>query len=196
LKSWIFWVLLLVIGGATVATNAIIVHLPALLIDRGIAPGRAAMALSVMGAANLTGRLLTGWLVDNFRATRVSFALLLIASVGIALLAREHSFHMGLVAVGLVGFGLGGELDITPFLLTRYFGLRAVSTLYGLAWTAMGISGAIGPILMGRAFDATGSYDSLLLWLASLTLASGSLMLALPRYTLLPHVQPVLEARG
>src|SRR5262249_34341539 len=69
LRSWIFWVLLLVIGGATIATNAIIVHLPALLIDRGTSPSRAAMALSIMGAASLSGRLLTGWLVHRFRGT-------------------------------------------------------------------------------------------------------------------------------
>jgi cyanate permease len=191
LRSWIFWILLLVIGGATVAVNAVIVHLPALLTDRGMSTSRAAFALSIMGAASLTGRLLTGWLMDRFRGTRVSFALLLTASVGILLLSRPGTFSTGLVAVALVGFGLGGELDVTPFLLSRYFGLRALSTLYGFAWTAMGMAGATGPILMGRAFDATGSYDRLLVQLAAGTLAAGTLMLTLPRYELRIHAQPV-----
>lgn len=193
LRSWIFWVLLLVIGGATVAVNAVIVHLPALLTDRGSSTTRAAFALSMMGAASLTGRLLTGWLMDRFRATRVSFALLLTASAGIVLLSRPGSFSVGLAAVALVGFGLGGELDVTPFLLSRYFGLRALSTLYGFAWTAMGMAGATGPILMGRAFDATGSYDGLLVRLAATTLAAGILMLTLPRYELRTHAQPVRD---
>jgi len=35
---------------------------------------------------------------------------------------------------------------------------------------------------MGRAFDAMGSYSGLLVWLAAVTLAAGSLMLLLPRY--------------
>jgi hypothetical protein len=26
--------------------------------------------------------------------------------------------------------------DVTPYLLSRYFGLRSFSTLYGLTWTA------------------------------------------------------------
>jgi predicted MFS family arabinose efflux permease len=85
----------------------------------------------------------------------------------------------------------GGELDITPFLLTRYFGLRAVSTLYGITWTVMGIAGAIGPILMGRACDRTGSYDGLLLWLAIATLTAAALMLTLPVHTLRISKQPV-----
>jgi predicted MFS family arabinose efflux permease len=190
LHSWILWILLIVIGAATIATNGIIVHLPSLLTDRGFSPQRGAFALSAMGLASFAGRLLTGWTVDRFRATYVSFVLLVIAAAGITLLARSRSFEVGLAAAVLVGFGLGGELDITPFLLSRYFGLRAVSTLYGLAWSAMGIAGAIGPLLMGRAFDRAGSYDGLLQWLALATLTAGALMLTLPSYRLRTYIQP------
>jgi cyanate permease len=79
---------------------------------------------------------------------------------------------------------MGGEGDVTPYLLSRYFGLKSFSTLYGLSWTAYAIAGATGPIIMGRAFDATGSYRALLLQLTVATLAAGSLMLFLPRYKL------------
>jgi cyanate permease len=54
--------------------------------------------------------------------------------------------------------------------------------LYGFTWTAYAIAGAIGPILMGRAFDLTGSYTTLLTVLALATLAVATLMLMLPRY--------------
>jgi predicted MFS family arabinose efflux permease len=75
LQSWWLWVLLLVIGAATIAANAIVVHLPSLLTDRGFSPQRGALSLSAMGIASLAGRLLTGWLVDRFRGTTVSFVL-------------------------------------------------------------------------------------------------------------------------
>jgi hypothetical protein len=39
--------------------------------------------------------------------------------------------------------GAGGEAAITPYLLTRYFGLRAFSTLYGLTWTFYAAAGAM-----------------------------------------------------
>ena len=74
------------------------------------------------------------------------------------------------------------EADLTPYLLTRYFGLRAFSTLYGFTWTAYAIAGAIGPVWMGKAFDATGSYASLLTTLSAATLVSAGLLLLLPRY--------------
>ena len=77
---------------------------------------------------------------------------------------------------------MGAEADVTPYLLSRYFGLRSFAMLYGFSWTAYTIAGAIGPILMGRAYDATGSYQALLVTLALATFAVALLMLLMPRY--------------
>ena len=197
LRSWILWVLIVVVAGAAVAYNAIVVHLVALLTDRGVSPARAAMALSLMGGAGLIGRLLTGWLIDRFRATYVSAALLTLAATGAALLSNAPSFEASLIAAAMIGFGMGGELDVTPFLLSRYFGLRSLSTLYGFAWMAMGSGAAAGSIMMGRAFDASGSYDRMLWQLAAGTLLVAVMMLCLPAYRLLIEEQPVTgDLRG
>ena len=181
-RSWIFWMLIVVVGGAAVTYNGVVVHTVALLTDRGVASASAAMTLSLMGAASLCGRLITGWLIDRYRATYVSAALLVLAAAGVFLLSVSGSFTIALVAAAMIGFGMGGELDITPFLLSRYFGLRALSTLYGVAWMAMGAGAAIGPVLMGRAFDASGSYDGMLVNLAASTLVVALLMLTLPAH--------------
>ena len=69
-----------------------------------------------------------------------------------------------------------------PYVIARYFGLRSFSALYGLTWTFYAFAGALGPILMGKAFDVTGSYETLLVRLALATLAVASLMLLLPAY--------------
>jgi hypothetical protein len=55
-------------------------------------------------------------------------------------------------------------------------------TGYGLAWTAMGLARAAGSVLMGRAFDATGSCEAVLIQLAVGTVAVCALMLTLPAY--------------
>lgn len=180
LKSRAFWILIFVVFGSTVASNGTMVHLSALLTDRGVSVSRAALAISAMGGASLTGRLVTGWLLDRFPAVRVSFALLVLAALGTFLLAGARSFTMGVLAAVLIGFGIGGESDVTPYLLSRYFGLRSISTLYGLAWTALGCAGVVGPVLMGRAFDATGSYETVLVHFALGTLGVAALMLTLP----------------
>jgi len=184
IRSRIFWTLIAVIGAAAVVFNGVVVHLVSLLTDRGVGSSSAAMVLSLMGAAGLGGRLTSGWLIDRFRATYVSAALLVLAAAGIFVLSTTVSFNAALVAAAMIGFGMGGELDVTPFLLSRYFGLRSLSTLYGVCWMAMGGGAAIGSLVMGRAFDANGSYDRMLLNLAATTLVGGVLMLTLPRYRL------------
>ena len=56
------------------------------------------------------------------------------------------------------------------------------STLFGTAWLAFGVAGAVGPIAMGRAHDATGSYEVVLVYMAVGTLAIAALILSLPPY--------------
>jgi MFS family permease len=182
LRSRTFWIIVIVLFFASLSQNGSITHLAALLTDRGVAVDRAALAVSVLGGAILAGRLLTGWLLDRYFAPRVAFCLLVVAAVGTFLLAGAHSTVSGFVAAACIGIGMGGEADVTPYLVAKYFGLRSFSTLYGFTWTAYAIAGAIGPVIMGKAFDATGSYRILLTSLSVLTLAAGSLMLFLPRY--------------
>jgi MFS family permease len=191
LRSSVFWTLVIVFFASAVATNGVVVHLAALLTDRGVQAGRAALVISTMGAASLAGRLATGWLVDRFFATRVSFVMLSLTALGTFLLAGADSFAAGALAAGLIGFGMGGEYDVTPYLLSRYFGLRAFGTLYGIAFAAAAAAGAVGPVLLGRAFDATGSYESLLPKLALFVVSVALLMLTLPRYDVRMHAQSV-----
>ena len=54
--------------------------------------------------------------------------------------------------------------------------------LYGFTWTGYAIAGAIGPVLMGRAFDTTASYQALAVKLAVLTFFAAGLMLLMPAY--------------
>jgi cyanate permease len=167
---------------SSVAQNGSITHMAALLTDRGVSPRGAAIAVSAMGGASLAGRFATGWLIDRFFAPRVSVLLLSTAAVGVYLLAVAHSFAIGATASILIGLGMGAEADITPYLLSRYFGLRSFSMLYGFTWTAYAIAGAVGPVLMGRAYDLTGSYQTLLLTLAAITFAASLLMALMPKY--------------
>jgi MFS family permease len=191
LQSASFWIIVIVLFFASLSQNGSITQMAALLTDRGIASSSAALAVSVLGGAILAGRLITGWLLDRYFAPRVAFCLLGVAALGTFLLASARSSFVGFLAAACIGLGMGGEADVTPYLIAKYFGLKSFSTLYGFTWTAYAIAGAIGPVIMGKAFDATGSYQTLLSILSILTLATGALMLLLPRY---PVAQPVTEA--
>jgi predicted MFS family arabinose efflux permease len=182
LRSRAFWLLVGTLFLSSIAVNGAITHLSPLLTDRGISSVEAARAVSFLGAASLIGRLVTGRLLDRYYGPRVSLVLLAGVAAGIFLLATASTSAAGLLAAALIGFGLGGEADITPYLLTRYFGLRRFSTLYGLTWTAYAIAGAAGPVLMGKMYDLTNSYSSLLLTLSLMTLVAAVLTMFFPPY--------------
>jgi MFS family permease len=85
-----------------------------------------------------------------------------------------------------MGFGAGSEADVVPYLIAKYFGRARFSTLYGLSWTAYAVGGAIGPVLLGHAFDKAGAYvpGTVLLFGAPLFVAA-LLQFLLPAYPLL-----------
>lgn len=182
LRSGVFWILIATLILNSVSINGAVIHMVALLTDRGVSSSTAALGASVLGGASLAGRLLTGWFLDRFFGPRVAFVLYAGSASGILMLASAASGLSGMAAAALIGLGMGAEANITPYLLTRYFGLRSFSTLYGLTWTAYAIAGATGPVIMGRVFDLTGSYSWLLTVLSGAALAAAFLMLAAPRY--------------
>ena len=182
LRSFAFWIIVVVLFFSSISMNGAITHLSALLTDRGITPGDAALCASLLGGSSLLGRIGVGWLLDRFFGARVALVVSLVTAAGIFLLARAGSFPAGCFAAALIGIGAGGEAAITPYLLTRYFGLRSFSTLYGLTWTFYAAAGAIGPVILGRAFDATGSYASLLITLSGVLALSAAMNLLLPKY--------------
>ena len=182
LRSSPFWIVTAILFVSSISMNGAITHLSALLTDRGLTTARAALCASILGGSSLLGRVFVGWLLDRFFGPYVALAINGITALGILTLARADNFGAGAAAAALIGIGAGGEAAITPYLLTRYFGLRAFSTLYGFTWTFYAAAGAIGPVILGRAFDVTGSYASLLTLLA---VALGLIALTnflLPRY--------------
>jgi len=178
-----FWIIAATVCLYAISVNGAIAHLSALLTDRGVSAAGAAWSVSIIGATSLIGRLLTGLFLDRFFGPRVSQIMLLVTVLGIVLLSVANSLAAGLTAAALIGFSMGSEGDITPYLLSRYFGLKRFSTLYALTWTAYAMGGATGPILVGRVFDTMGSYRPITMQLLAIpALIPCLLMFALPRY--------------
>jgi MFS family permease len=197
-----FWILAATVCLYAFSVNGTMAHLSALLTDRGVSAAGAAWSVSIIGATGLIGRLLTGLFLDRFFGPRVSQVMLLMTVLGIVLLSVANSLTSGLIAAALIGFSMGSEGDITPYLLGRYFGLKRFSTLYALTWTTYAIGAATGPVLVGRVFDAMGTYRPITIQLLALpALIPCLLMFALPRYqiqgakrhptAIVPEPQPV-----
>jgi len=63
----------------------------------------------------------------------------------------------------LMGLGLGTEIDLIAFLVTRYFGQRAFGEIYGYFFMIFGLGSSLGRMLGGFVFDMAGSYNPALI---------------------------------
>jgi predicted MFS family arabinose efflux permease len=164
------------------ATNGLNTHWAAMLSDRGFPAEQAATVLSVAGLAALVSKLSTGYLLDRFFAGRAAAVLMAICASGFLLVIYGNTPLAAFAGAALVGIGIGAESDAVPYLLTRYFGLQRFSELYGYTWFVYAIAGALGPLVMGKMFDQTGSYRLTLMVCFGLVVIASMLFASLPKY--------------
>lgn len=183
LGSFIFWVLAFMIMLEAFGSNGLLSHLAALLTERGVSAQSAALALSAMGAAGILGRLTTGVLLDRYFAPYIAALMLGISGLGILALTTAATTPIALAGTALMGYGLGSEADVVPYLIARYFGRKHFAALYGLTWTAYAVGGATGPIVVGHFYDVAGMYQPrMVLGLAMTCVVGAILSFLLPRY--------------
>ena len=176
-----FWLLSLSIMCVAVSCTGIMTHLSAMLTDRGLTPQIAALAISLFGGASLVGRIANGFLADRFSAPLVAVGIFSGAAIGILLLWLYPTGFTVYLATVMIGLAMGAESDIMPYMVSRFFGMRSMGTVYGFVFSAYTIGAAVGPLLFGVGFDKTGSYQfSLLVGLGLMIVAIG-LMLVLQR---------------
>jgi len=177
-----FWILVGAFFLMSASVHGCLIHLVPLLTDRGISPQLAAGATSLFGAALLFGRVGAGYLLDHFFASSIALCFFCGTALGLLLLWSGVTGTAAFIAAFLVGLGMGAEGDIIAYLIGRYFGLRAFGEIYGYAFGAFTLGGVSGPLLMGRGFDATGSYSLGLGVFVVVTLIAAGLMTRLGPY--------------
>jgi MFS family permease len=152
-------VLLCIAGVACcVAMSMPQVHIVAYCGDLGFGFARGAEMLSLMLAAGIVSRLISGWISDHIGGLRT----LLLGSVlqGVALLA--FLFTNGITSLYLVSamFGLfqGGIVPSYALIVREYFTPREAGARVGTILMATLFGMALGGWMSGAIFDLTGSY--------------------------------------
>jgi predicted MFS family arabinose efflux permease len=158
LKSWRFWALTIAFFIAIMAINGTLTHIVALLTDRGIPLSVATGALSAAGLALIAGRIVSGWCIDRMFAPYVAIGFFVIPMVGIALLASHGGGAVPLAGAILCGLGVGAEVDIMAFMVSRYFGLKAYGTIYAVMFAVFSFAQGFGASIAGWSYDRYHSY--------------------------------------
>src|SRR6202008_1657114 len=99
---------------------------------------------------------------DRVFAAYVATVLFLAPIAGIAFLASAHGV-LPTIGVTLLGLGLGTEIDLIAFLVSRYFGQLSFGQLYGYCFMVFGFGSSGGRFLGGFAYDLAHSYNPALI---------------------------------
>jgi MFS family permease len=148
--------------------------------DLGLTAALAAGLLSVQGAASAVGRLAVGALTDRLSG-RQAYAICfvpLIASLA-AMLVIDTPWPL-FAAIAVYGFAHGGFFTVVSPTIAEYFGTRAHGSAFGAVIFFGTIGGALGPVLAGRVFDATGGYGWAFASLTVMAVVGLGLVLSLP----------------
>jgi MFS family permease len=137
-------------------------HFVPMLLDRGYTAPQAVGLLGASGLAAMGARVIVGWCLDFVNGPVFSAIVMLLPVCGVGLLWSGAGSPGPFFAAVCIGLAIGAEVDMLGFFASRYFGRRAFGTLYGLIFAAFTAGIGIGPVILGKGFDAYHSYNQVL----------------------------------
>ena len=135
-----------------------IVHLIAFL-DPVIGRGGAAIAVALLTAMAVAGRLLFSTVIDRLNqrlASAISFAS---QAVALAIIINSRNEAVLIAACGLFGFSVGNLITLPSLIVQREFDSRSFGVLVSLLTAINQITYAFGPGVIGVLRDLSGSYS-------------------------------------
>ncbi len=182
-RQWRFWLMAIAFVPISFALAGPIPNMENILKTGGVSPRTVLELTPFIGLSALSGRLLGGWLLDRFWAPGIAFFIL--CSPGFSCWILAHGpldFYGAMLSIVLIGFAVGVEYDMMAFFVARYFGMRSYTVTYGVLYVFFSIGAGVGPLIFGRSFDATGSYNSILTLSFAFLVAGAAAFLTLGAY--------------
>lgn len=149
-----------------------------------------AVAISLIGLANIAGTLLAGW-AGKYYSKKYLLAGIYVARTVVA--ALFILFPMTPETVLLFSFAMGSlwlaTVPLTSGLVAHIYGLRYMGTLYGIVFFSHQLGSFLGVWLGGRMYDLYGSYE--VVWWIGIGVGAFSAIVHLPI-----RERPLTQARA
>ncbi|HEU4366814.1 MAG TPA: MFS transporter [Methylomirabilota bacterium] len=160
-RTWRFWATGAVFFAGSAATQMLLVHQVAYLVDHGVPAFVGATVVGVVGVASVAGKAGWGTLSDRVgREPTYSLAFTCVAlSVGV--LALAGAYPGTLLPYGyavLIGVGYAATAPLTPAIASDLFGGPRFGRIFGVLHLTNSLGGALGAWVAGWIFDVTASY--------------------------------------
>ncbi len=166
-----FWILCMAEFTIFFCLLTMIVHIVPHATDLGLPPGIAAGVLATIGGVSMLGRISMGTANDKIGGKRSLTICFIILLGGLFWLQIASSAWMLFLFAAVYGFSHGGFFTVMSLMVAELFGTASHGLLFGLVLFSGTLGGTIGPVLAGRMFDVTGSYQGVFWLLIGLALS-------------------------
>ena len=152
--------MLLCVAGVSccVAMSMPQVHIVAYCTDLGFGAARGAQMLSLMMAAGIASRLLSGWVSDHIGGLRTLMLGSVLQGIALLLFLPFDGLVPLYVVSGLFGLFQGGIVPSYALIVREYFTPAEAGARVGTVLMATLLGMALGGWLSGAVFDWTGTY--------------------------------------
>jgi predicted MFS family arabinose efflux permease len=134
-----------------------IVHLISFL-DSVIGRERAAIAVAVLTAMAVVGRVLFSFVIDRMNQRLASSLSFISQAVALLVVINIHNDYALIAACALFGFSVGNLITLPALIVQREFDPRSFGVLVSLITAINQITFAFGPGVIGLLRDLSGNY--------------------------------------
>jgi MFS family permease len=180
LRSPAFWVISAPFSIGLFSQAAFLVHQIAFL-ETSIGRASAGIAVAIMTAMAITGRLVMGTLIERLDLRK--FTAFSFGSQGLALIAMTQTASVWplFLLCAIYGFSVGNLITLPALIVQREFPPAAFGLIVALSTAISQFTYAFGPALIGAIRDASVNYRPALLFCVLLNAISAAVILLRPK---------------
>ena len=187
-REWRFWMLGFVFIVISFAITGVIPNIEQILLSKDYSIVEAVGLASLTGFAIIGGRIIGGFLIDKYWAPGVAFVFLASPAFAFYILSGANvSSEMAAIAIMMIGFGAGVEYDFMAYLVSKYFGMRGYSSIYGAIYSFFAIGGSTATAVMLRTAEADGNWQNMMTYSAIAMIVGSLPLLLLGKYREFPN---------
>jgi MFS family permease len=172
-----FWFLTGATAARVIILSAVNVHYIAIMVWKGLSPQRAAVFLAAQALMAVPAHLLFGWIGDRVNKPKLMALCMLLATVGMVLLAKVHLEWSILIFTALFSV-VESTFPVSWSTVGDYFGRKNFAKIRGSMSFISTWGSVIGPVLAGAIYDYTRSYE-IVIWSSAALLMAASLLYAM-----------------
>jgi len=157
-RTAVFWVITFMVASNSMILTGLMFHQISVLGEAGLSPIRAAANYLPQTAGTAIALITVGSVAD--RMPRQLLLILPMACLTLAMVVVSFLDDGWITIVYAILLGSAGGMAFAAegVLMPRYFGVRAIASIRGLVFTVNVAGAAIGPVVLGLAYDIAGGY--------------------------------------